>query len=143
MNPFGGGRPFVGPAPRDIIAHTRTLAAQEPTAQLYEVVLQETPDVARARSRGQSDADRCAPRLSLGQTNQLELFGRARGRHPPRPRARARRLSRGPRRDEPPGAERLLLRDLLPRLSVLAPQEEIDICNAVDYSCNAMNDSDR
>ena len=44
------------------------------TARLYEVVLQETPDVARARRRGQSDAYRRAPRLSLGQANQLDLF---------------------------------------------------------------------
>ncbi len=44
------------------------------TARLYEVVLQETPDVARARRRGQSDAYRGASRLSLGQANQLDLF---------------------------------------------------------------------
>jgi superfamily II DNA or RNA helicase len=43
-------------------------------ARLYEVVLQETPDVARARRRGQSDAYRGASRLSLGQANQLDLF---------------------------------------------------------------------
>jgi superfamily II DNA or RNA helicase len=43
-------------------------------ARLYEVVLQETPDVARARRRGRSDAYRRAPRLSLGQANQLDLF---------------------------------------------------------------------
>jgi superfamily II DNA or RNA helicase len=43
-------------------------------ARLYEVVLQETPDVARARRRGQSDAYRRAPRLSLGQARQLDLF---------------------------------------------------------------------
>jgi superfamily II DNA or RNA helicase len=43
-------------------------------ARLYEVVLQETPDVARARRRGKSDAYRRAPRLSLGQANQLDLF---------------------------------------------------------------------
>jgi superfamily II DNA or RNA helicase len=44
------------------------------TARLYEVVLQETPDVARARRRGRTDAYRRAPRLSLGQANQLDLF---------------------------------------------------------------------
>lgn len=44
------------------------------TARLYEVVVQETPDVARARRRGKSDAYRHAPRLSLGQANQLDLF---------------------------------------------------------------------
>ena len=43
-------------------------------ARLYEVVLQETADVARARRRGRSDAYRRAPRLSLGQANQLDLF---------------------------------------------------------------------
>ena len=43
-------------------------------ARLYEVVLQETPDVARARRRGKSDAYRRAPRLSLGQANQIDLF---------------------------------------------------------------------
>ncbi len=44
------------------------------TARLYEVVVQETPDVARARRRGQTDAYRRASRLSLGQANQLDLF---------------------------------------------------------------------
>jgi len=44
------------------------------TARLYEVVVQETPEVARARRRGQTDAYRRAPRLSLGQANQLDLF---------------------------------------------------------------------
>ena len=44
------------------------------TARLYEVVLQETPDVARARRRRRTDAYRRAPRLSLGQANQLDLF---------------------------------------------------------------------
>jgi superfamily II DNA or RNA helicase len=44
------------------------------TARLYEVVLQETPDVARARRRGKTDAYRRAPRLSLGQANQLDLL---------------------------------------------------------------------
>jgi superfamily II DNA or RNA helicase len=43
-------------------------------ARLYEVVVQETPDVARARRRGKTDAYRRAPRLSLGQANQLDLF---------------------------------------------------------------------
>jgi len=43
-------------------------------ARLYEVVVDETPDVARARRRGRSDAYRRAPRLSLGQAHQLDLF---------------------------------------------------------------------
>jgi superfamily II DNA or RNA helicase len=43
-------------------------------ARLYEVVIQETPDAARARRRGRTDAYRRAPRLSLGQANQLDLF---------------------------------------------------------------------
>jgi superfamily II DNA or RNA helicase len=43
-------------------------------ARLYEVVVQETPDVASARRRGRTDAYRRAPRLSLGQANQLDLF---------------------------------------------------------------------
>jgi superfamily II DNA or RNA helicase len=44
------------------------------TARLYEVYVQETADVARARRRGRTDAYRRAPRLSLGQANQLDLF---------------------------------------------------------------------
>jgi superfamily II DNA or RNA helicase len=43
-------------------------------ARLYEVVVQETPDVARARRRGRSDAYQAAARLSLGQAKQLDLF---------------------------------------------------------------------
>jgi superfamily II DNA or RNA helicase len=43
-------------------------------ARLYEVVLQETPDVTRARRRGRTDAYRRAPRLSLGQASQIDLF---------------------------------------------------------------------
>jgi superfamily II DNA or RNA helicase len=43
-------------------------------ARLYEVVVQETSDVARARRRGKTDAYRRAPRLHLGQTDQLDLF---------------------------------------------------------------------
>jgi superfamily II DNA or RNA helicase len=43
-------------------------------ARLYEVVVQETPDVARARRRGRSDAYQAAARLSLGQARQLDLF---------------------------------------------------------------------
>ena len=43
-------------------------------ARLYEVVVQETGDVVRARRRGKTDAYRRAPRLSLGQANQLDLF---------------------------------------------------------------------
>jgi superfamily II DNA or RNA helicase len=48
--------------------------SEDRSARLYEVVLQETPDVARARRRGKTDAYRRAPRLSLGQANQLDLF---------------------------------------------------------------------
>jgi superfamily II DNA or RNA helicase len=44
------------------------------TARLYEVVVQETAEVARARRRGRTDAYRRAPRLSLGQASQLDLF---------------------------------------------------------------------
>jgi superfamily II DNA or RNA helicase len=43
-------------------------------ARLYEVVLQETPDVARARRRGRTGAYQAAARLSLGQAHQLDLF---------------------------------------------------------------------
>lgn len=43
-------------------------------ARLYEVVVQETQDVARARRRGRSDAYQAAARLSLGQAKQLDLF---------------------------------------------------------------------
>ncbi|PYM17238.1 MAG: helicase [Candidatus Rokuibacteriota bacterium] len=43
-------------------------------ARLYEVVVQETADVTRARRRARTDAYRRAPRLSLGQANQLDLF---------------------------------------------------------------------
>jgi len=43
-------------------------------ARLYEVVVQETSDVARVRRRTRTDAYRRAPRLSLGQANQLDLF---------------------------------------------------------------------
>jgi superfamily II DNA or RNA helicase len=44
------------------------------TARLYEVYVQETAEVARARRRGSADAYRRAPRLSLGQASQLDLF---------------------------------------------------------------------
>jgi len=44
------------------------------TARLYEVVVQESADVGRARRRGRADAYRRAPRLSLGQARQLDLF---------------------------------------------------------------------
>lgn len=43
-------------------------------ARLYEVVVQESPEVARARRRGQSDAYQSAPRLSLDQARQVDLF---------------------------------------------------------------------
>jgi len=44
------------------------------SARLYEVVVQETADLSRARRRGRADAYRRAPRLSLGQAHQLDLF---------------------------------------------------------------------
>lgn len=43
-------------------------------ARLYEVVVQESPDVARARRRGRTDAFQGAPRLSLDQARQIDLF---------------------------------------------------------------------
>jgi len=43
-------------------------------ARLYEVVVQESPDVARARRRGRSDAYQSASRLSVAQARQLDLF---------------------------------------------------------------------
>jgi superfamily II DNA or RNA helicase len=43
-------------------------------ARLYEVVVQESPDVARARRRGRSDAFQSAPRLSVDQARQGDLF---------------------------------------------------------------------
>jgi superfamily II DNA or RNA helicase len=48
--------------------------AGDRAARLYEVVLQETPDVTRARRRGKSGAYQAAARLSLGQARQLDLF---------------------------------------------------------------------
>lgn len=44
------------------------------TARLYEVVVQESPDVARARRRGQALAYQSASRLSLDQARQVDLF---------------------------------------------------------------------
>jgi len=44
------------------------------SARLYEVVVQESADVERARRRTRTDAYRRAARLSLGQANQLDLF---------------------------------------------------------------------
>jgi superfamily II DNA or RNA helicase len=43
-------------------------------ARLYEVVVEETPDVARARRRSRTDAYKSATRLSLGQAQQLDLL---------------------------------------------------------------------
>jgi len=43
-------------------------------ARLYEVVVEETPEVRRARRRSRTDAYQTAPRLSLGQSKQLDLF---------------------------------------------------------------------
>jgi superfamily II DNA or RNA helicase len=43
-------------------------------ARLYEVVVQESPDVARTRRRERADAYQRAPRLSLDQARQIDLF---------------------------------------------------------------------
>lgn len=43
-------------------------------ARLYEAVVQESPDLARARRRGRSHAYQSAPRLSVDQARQLDLF---------------------------------------------------------------------
>lgn len=43
-------------------------------ARLYEVVVRESPDLARARRRGRSHAYQSAPRLSVDQARQLDLF---------------------------------------------------------------------
>jgi superfamily II DNA or RNA helicase len=43
-------------------------------ALLYDVVIDETPDAARARRRSRTDAYQGAPRLSLGQAQQLDLL---------------------------------------------------------------------
>lgn len=43
-------------------------------ARLYEVVVQESPDVRRAARRGRTDAYKTAARLSLDQARQLDLF---------------------------------------------------------------------
>lgn len=43
-------------------------------ARLYEVVIEETSDVQRARRRTRTDAYQGAPRLSLGQAKQLDLL---------------------------------------------------------------------
>jgi len=44
------------------------------TARLYEVVVEETPEVRRVRSRMRTDAYQSATRLSLEQAKQLDLF---------------------------------------------------------------------
>jgi len=43
-------------------------------ARLYEVVVEETPEVTRARRRTRTDAYQSATRLSVGQSKQLDLF---------------------------------------------------------------------
>lgn len=43
-------------------------------ARLYEVVVEETPDVKRARRRTDTDAYQSATRLSLGQAKQIDLL---------------------------------------------------------------------
>ncbi len=44
------------------------------SARLYEVVVQESPDVTRARRRSRVDAYQTAARLSVDQARQLDLF---------------------------------------------------------------------
>ncbi len=44
------------------------------SARLYEVVVQESPEVSRARRRGRTDAYQAATRLSLGESKQLDLL---------------------------------------------------------------------
>jgi len=44
------------------------------TARLYEVVVQDSPEVFRARRRAGTDAYQGAPRLSLDQARQVDLF---------------------------------------------------------------------
>ncbi len=43
-------------------------------ARLYEVVVQESPDVGRARRRSRTDAYEAAARLSMDRARQLDLF---------------------------------------------------------------------
>jgi len=44
------------------------------SARLYEVVVQESPEVMRARRRARTDAYKRATRLSLGESKQLDLL---------------------------------------------------------------------
>jgi superfamily II DNA or RNA helicase len=44
------------------------------SARLYEVVVQESPEVNRARRRSRTDAYQTASRLSLGESKQLDLL---------------------------------------------------------------------
>jgi len=44
------------------------------TARLYEVVVQDSPEVSRARRRARTDAYQGAPRLSLDEARQVDLF---------------------------------------------------------------------
>ena len=46
----------------------------ERPARLYEVVVEESPEVRRARGRARTDAYKGATRLSLGQAHQLDLL---------------------------------------------------------------------
>ncbi len=48
--------------------------SEDRSARLYEVVIEETPDVSRARRRTRTDAYKSATRLSLGQAKQLDLL---------------------------------------------------------------------
>lgn len=48
--------------------------AGDRAARLYEVVVQETPEVKTSRRRGRTSAYQAAARLSLGQAKQLDLF---------------------------------------------------------------------
>lgn len=44
------------------------------SARLYEVVVQESPDISRARRRSRTDAYEAAARLSMDKARQLDLF---------------------------------------------------------------------
>lgn len=49
------------------------MAAWERAARLYEVPVEGTPDIRRARRRARTDAYQGAPRLSFGHAHQLDL----------------------------------------------------------------------
>jgi len=63
-----------GPSLLGAVALESLLLGVDPVAKRLIPVKGFVGSVARARRRGQSDAYRRAPRLSLGQANQLDLF---------------------------------------------------------------------